>query len=86
MAGPRTGRHAGQVRIQERVGNPGLKSNGGNISAFDQSKTRDIAAAKAGLGSGKTLEAGVSPIWGMLGRVQPLQRQFPQRISSMLAQ
>ena len=49
MAGPRTGRHAGQVRIQERVGNPGLKSNGGNISAFDQGKTRDIAAARAGL-------------------------------------
>ena len=30
---------------------------GGNISTSDQGKTRDLAAAKAGLGSGKTLEA-----------------------------
>lgn len=43
-------------RLQGRVGRPG---NGGNISTFsdDAGKTRDIAAAKAGLGSGKTLEA-----------------------------
>jgi hypothetical protein len=32
-------------------------NRGGNISASDHGETRDIAAAKAGLGSGKTLEA-----------------------------
>lgn len=39
-------------RLQGRVGRPG---NGGNISTFsdDAGKTRDIAAAKAGLGSAK---------------------------------
>ncbi len=43
-------------RLQGRVGNPG---NSGNISCIspDQGQTRDIAAAKAGLGSGKTMEA-----------------------------
>jgi ParB family chromosome partitioning protein len=43
-------------RLQGRVGRPG---NSGNISCIspDQGQTRDIAAAKAGLGSGKTLEA-----------------------------
>jgi hypothetical protein len=32
-------------------------SKHGNISTLDTGTTRDIAAAKAGLGSGKTLEA-----------------------------
>ena len=44
-------------RLQGRVGNPDLKANPGNISGIDRGATRDIAAAKAGLGSGKTLEA-----------------------------
>jgi len=44
-------------RLQGRVGNPDLKSNSGNISPIEQGRTKDIAAAKAGLGSGKTLEA-----------------------------
>ena len=45
-------------RLQGRVGNPDLRSNGGNISTIEEAgKTRDLAAAKAGLGSGKTLEA-----------------------------
>lgn len=43
-------------RLKGRQGSPG---KGGNISTFpeDSGKTRDLAAAKAGLGSGKTLEA-----------------------------
>ena len=45
-------------RMQGRVGNPDLKPNCGNISTIEETgKTRDIAAKKAGLGSGKTLEA-----------------------------
>jgi len=45
-------------RLQGRVGNPDLRANGGNISTIEEAgKTRDLAAAKAGLGSGKTLEA-----------------------------
>lgn len=42
------GRHGGDRKSDQ----------GGNISTLiDEGKTRDIAAAKAGLGSGKTLEA-----------------------------
>ena len=43
-------------RLQGRQGRP---EKGGNISTIndDAGKTRDIAAAKSGLGSGKTLEA-----------------------------
>lgn len=45
-------------RLKGRVGNPKLKTNCGNISTIeDGQKTRDLAAAKAGFGSGKTLEA-----------------------------
>lgn len=46
-------------RLQGRAGNPALRANCGNISTIEDAgqKTRDIAAAKAGLGSGKTLEA-----------------------------
>ena len=44
-------------RLQGRVGNPELRANSGNISPIEQGRTKDIAAAKAGLGSGKTLEA-----------------------------
>ena len=44
-------------RLQGRVGNPEFRANSGNISLNDKGQTRDIAAAKAGLGSGKTLEA-----------------------------
>lgn len=46
-------------RLQGRVGNPALRANCGNISTIEDAgqKTRDLAAAKAGLGSGKTLEA-----------------------------
>jgi hypothetical protein len=43
--------------MQGRVGNPNLTSNGGNISGIEKGDTRDLAAIKAGLGSGKTLEA-----------------------------
>lgn len=45
--------------IAERLPGPGRPPNGGNISTIseDAGKKRDIAAAKAGLGSGKTLEA-----------------------------
>ena len=44
-------------RLHGRVGNPELRANSGNISPIEQGRTKDIAAAKAGLGSGKTLEA-----------------------------
>ena len=44
-------------RLKGRVGNPKLKANSGNISGIGQGETRDLAAAKAGLGSGKKLEA-----------------------------
>lgn len=45
-------------RLKGRTGNPKFRPNGGNISTIEETgKTRDIAAAKAGLGSGKTLEA-----------------------------
>lgn len=45
-------------RLQGRAGGDRKSDQGGNISTLiDQGKTRDIAAAKAGLGSGKTLEA-----------------------------
>lgn len=39
------------------MGNPELHANSGNISGIERGDTRDIAAAKAGLGSGKTMEA-----------------------------
>ena len=45
------------LRMAGRVGNPELRSNSGNVSLIDKGRTSDIAAAKAGLGSGKTLEA-----------------------------
>jgi len=41
-------------RLAGRVGRPG---NSGNISLIDSGQTRDLAATKAGLGSGKTYEA-----------------------------
>ena len=41
-------------RLQGRTGNPELRANSGNISLIDKGQTRDLAAAKAGLGSGKT--------------------------------
>jgi hypothetical protein len=45
-------------QLQGRVRNPSLRSNGRNIPAIAETgKTRDIAATRAGLGSGKTLEA-----------------------------
>lgn len=44
-------------RLKGRAGNPRRKTNSGNISLIDSGQTRDLAAAKAGLGSGKTLEA-----------------------------
>ena len=49
-------------RIAERLQGRQLanlvQNRGGNISTSDEAgKTRDLAAAKAGLGSGKTLEA-----------------------------
>ena len=56
------------ARLQGRHGGNHKPDQGGNNSTLDNGKTRDLAAAKAGLSSGKTLEAGVSPIWGMLGR------------------
>ena len=45
--------------VAERLAGPGRPRNGGNISTIseDSGKRRDLAAAKAGLGSGKTLEA-----------------------------
>ncbi len=48
---------AAAERLQGRAGNPALRSNCGNISTIEAGqKTRDLAAAKAGLGSGKTYE------------------------------
>ena len=46
-------------KYEGRVGNPAFRANCGNIStiAEDGVKTRDLAAAKAGLGCGKTYEA-----------------------------
>jgi hypothetical protein len=40
-------------RLRGRAGNPELRSNSGNISGIESGETRDLAAAKAGLGSGK---------------------------------
>lgn len=44
-------------RLKGRAGNPELRANSGNISLIETGRTSDLAAAKAGLGSGKTLEA-----------------------------
>ena len=45
-------------RMGARHGGDRKTDQGGNISTLsDHGKTRDLAAAKAGLGSGKTLEA-----------------------------
>lgn len=45
-------------RLAARHGGDRKSDQSGNISTLnDQGKTRDIAAAKAGLGSGKTLQA-----------------------------
>lgn len=44
-------------RLKGRAGNPKLKANSGNISPIEIGRTTDLAAAKAGFGSGKTLEA-----------------------------
>lgn len=44
-------------RLRGRVGNPEFRANSGNISGIEKGETKDLAAAKAGLGSGKTLEA-----------------------------
>ena len=60
-------------RLKGRAGGDRKSDQGGNISTLiDQGKTRDLAAAKAGLGSGKTLEAAqavvsvaVSADWGL---------------------
>ena len=46
------------AKMPPRAGNPAFRANSGNISLIlDQGQTRDLAAAKAGLGSGKTYEA-----------------------------
>lgn len=44
-------------RLRGRHGVRHDTARGGNISMSDQGAARDLAAAKAGLGSGKTLEA-----------------------------
>lgn len=54
-------------RLQGRHGGDRKTDQGGNISTLnDQGKARDLAAAKAGLGSGKTLEVlnGTKPCTG----------------------
>ena len=45
------------LRMAGRQGERTDLATSGNISLSDKGQTRDIAAAKAGLGSGKTLEA-----------------------------
>lgn len=45
------------ARLHGRHGGNHNPDQAGNISSLDNGDTRDIAAAKAGLGSGKTLEA-----------------------------
>lgn len=47
---------SGNISGSEK-GETGDTDRGGNTSTSDHGKTRDIAAAKAGLGSGKALEA-----------------------------
>lgn len=44
-------------RLGKRQGAGHHADKPGNISGFEKGETRDLAAAKAGLGSGKTLEA-----------------------------
>ena len=44
-------------RLGKRQGERSDLATSGNISLSDKGQTRDLAAAKAGLGSGKTLEA-----------------------------
>lgn len=44
-------------RLGKRQGQRTDLATSGNISLSDQGQTRDLAAAKAGFGSGKTLEA-----------------------------
>ena len=46
-------------RLGARQGERTDLATSGNISPSDKGRTTDIAAAKAGLGSGKTLEAGI---------------------------
>lgn len=60
-------------RLQGRVGNPELRANSGNISPIEQGRTKDLAAAKAGLGSGKTLEAAQKVI----------ERDIPELVEAM---
>jgi hypothetical protein len=45
------------ILAEKLAGNVGRPGNSGNVSLIDSGQTRDIAAAKAGLGSGKTYEA-----------------------------
>jgi hypothetical protein len=44
-------------RLGQRQGSRTDLKTWGNVSPSDEGRTRDIAAAKAGLGSGKTYEA-----------------------------
>ncbi len=44
-------------RLGKRQGERSDLATSGNISLSDKGQTRDLAAAKAGLGSGKRLEA-----------------------------
>ena len=45
-------------KLDGRAGTPAFRVNCGNISTIaEEGKTRDLAAAKAGLGSGMTYEA-----------------------------
>ena len=71
------------ARLQGRNHRP--DKSGNNSLVTDQGQTRDIAAAKAGLGSGKTLEAGVSPIWGMKSYTLPCVGFFLPVLKSVSA-
>ena len=64
-------------KLDGRAGNPAFRANCGNISTIaEEGKSRDLAAAKAGLGSGKTYEAAKkvvengapSPVWRISAR------------------
>ena len=52
------------LRMAGRQGERTDLATSGNISLSDKGRTSDIAAAKAGLGSGKTLEAAQERLHG----------------------
>lgn len=60
-------------RLGKRQGQRTDLGTSGNISGSERGETKDIAAAKAGLGSGKTLEAAQKVV----------ERDIPELVEAM---